>query len=77
MAAGTIRVVVRGPLWASLLAALSEYSVKTDADGLTSIVGTVRNQAELLDLLDRFDGLHVELISVSVRRRRRRSVHRS
>ena len=65
MAAHVIELVVRGPLWPSLLAALDGFAVETDADGRTVIVGPVVDQAQMLGILDMFDGLNVEVVSVN------------
>jgi hypothetical protein len=60
-----IEVVVRGPLWPSLLAALDAYAVHTDANGLTTIAGLVADQSQLLGLIEMLGSLNVELISVN------------
>lgn len=60
-----IEVVVRGPLWPSLLAALGQYAVHTDADGLTTISGVVVDQSQLLGLIEMLGSLNVEVISVN------------
>jgi hypothetical protein len=64
-AAHTVEVVVRGPLWPALRAALEDFEIRTDADGLTVIVGPVADQARLFGLLGLFDGLNIEVVSVN------------
>lgn len=65
MIAHTVEVVVRGPLWPSLRAALDEFEITTDADGLTKLVGPVTDQARLFGLLGMFEGLNIEVVSVN------------
>ncbi len=65
MSAQVIELVVRGPLWPSLLAALDDFTVTTDDDGRTSIIGPVDDQARLLGLLEMFHGVNIEVISVN------------
>ena len=65
MGAHVVEVVVRGPLWPSLLAALGEFSVESDGDGHTAVVGPVVDQSQLLGLLTLFHNLNVEVISVN------------
>lgn len=65
MTAHVIQIVVRGPLWPSLLATLEDFAVETGADGLTVIVGPVVDQSRLLGLLELFDGLNVEVVSMN------------
>jgi hypothetical protein len=60
-----IEVVVRGPLSPSLLAALDEYAVDTDANGLTTIAGRIVDQSQLLGLIEMLGSLNVEVISVN------------
>ena len=65
MSAQVMEVVVRGRLGPNLVAALEAFAVETDAAGLTRIVGPVDDQAKLFGLLDLFDQLHIEVISVN------------
>lgn len=65
MSGHEVEVVVRGPLWPSLVSALDRYSVHTDADGLTTIVGPVVDQSQLLGLIEMLGSLNVEVISVN------------
>ncbi len=65
MDAQVMEIVVRGRLGPDLVAALAGFSVHTDAAGRTSIVGAVTDQAKLFGLLDLFDQLHIEVISVN------------
>jgi hypothetical protein len=65
MGAHVMELVVRGPLWPSLLAALRDFSVELDADGRTVIVGQVVDQSQLLGLLGLFHSVNVEVISVN------------
>ena len=65
ISAHTVEVVVRGPLWPSLLAALDGFKVETDSNGLTVIVGRVADQARLFGLLGMFEGLNIEVVSVN------------
>jgi hypothetical protein len=60
-----VEIIVRGRLGADLIAALDGFSVATGADGMTSIVGLVPDQTRLLGLLDMFDDLHLEVVSVN------------
>ncbi|GAA1938126.1 hypothetical protein GCM10009775_32760 [Microbacterium aoyamense] len=65
MTAQVVEIVVRGPLWPSVLAALDDFTVDADADGRTTIVGSVADQPQLVGLLDMFGSLNVEIISVN------------
>lgn len=65
MSARVIELVVRGPLWPSLLAALDDFTITNHDDGRTTIVGPVADQSRLLGLLDMFHGVNVEVISVN------------
>lgn len=60
-----IEVVVRGALGPSLLAALQDYTVRTDGDGLTTIAGRVIDQSQLIGLIDMLGNLNIEVISVN------------
>jgi hypothetical protein len=60
-----IELVVRGPLWPSLLAALDGYTVHTNPDGLTTIAGLVVDQSQLLGLIEMLGNVNVEVISVN------------
>ncbi len=65
MHAHVMEVVVRGRLGADLVAALDGFQVEPAERGLTRIVGPVPDQAMLFGLLDMFDGLHIEVVSVN------------
>lgn len=60
-----VEVVVRGKLGPDLLAALPDYTVEAVADGCTRVVGAIPDQARLIGLLDLFDQLHIEVVSVN------------
>ena len=60
-----MEVVVRGRLGADLVAALDGFDVESAEDGTTRIVGPVSDQSMLFGLLDMFDGLHIEVVSVN------------
>jgi hypothetical protein len=60
-----MEVVVRGRLGADLVAALDGFAVEPVEPGLTRIVGPVPDQSMLFGLLDMFDGLHIEVVSVN------------
>lgn len=59
-----IELVVRGRLGPSVAGALRDFDVETDAEGLTTILGAVADQAELLGLMQIFTDLNVEVVSV-------------
>lgn len=65
MHAHVMEVVVRGRLGADLVAALDGFDVESREGGLTRIVGPVPDQSKLFGLLDMFDGLHIEVVSVN------------
>ena len=65
MHAHVMEVVVRGRLGADLVAALDGFEVEAGEQGLTRIVGPVPDQSMLFGLLDMFDGLHIEVVSVN------------
>jgi hypothetical protein len=60
-----IELVVRGPLWPSLLAALERYTIHTNSNGLTTISGLVVDQSQLLGLIEMLGNVNVEVISVN------------
>jgi hypothetical protein len=60
-----MEVVVRGRLGAELVAALDGFEVEPGDEGMTRIVGPVSDQSMLFGLLDMFDGLHIEVVSVN------------
>jgi hypothetical protein len=59
-----IELVVRGRLGQSVAGALVDFDVETSADGLTTILGTIADQSELLGLMQMFSDLNVEVVSV-------------
>lgn len=65
MASQVFEVVVRGRMSADLMAALDDFTIETDDDGLTRLVGDVPDQPRLLGLLAAFDDLHIEVVSVN------------
>ncbi|GAA1956115.1 hypothetical protein [Microbacterium deminutum] len=65
MHAHVMEVVVRGRLGADLVAALDGFDVEPGEGGLTRIIGPVPDQSMLFGLLDMFDGLHIEVVSVN------------
>jgi hypothetical protein len=65
MRAQVMEVVVRGRLGADLIAALDGFEVEPADEGMTRIVGPVPDQSMLFGLLDMFDGLHIEVVSVN------------
>jgi hypothetical protein len=60
-----MEVVVRGRLGADLVAALDGFEVEPYDQGMTRIVGPISDQSMLFGLLDMFDGLHIEVVSVN------------
>lgn len=60
-----VEVVVRGRLGPELVVALDGFDVETDRRGLTRITGPVTDQARLMGLLDMFNDLHIEVVSVN------------
>jgi hypothetical protein len=64
MSAHSIELVVRGRLWPSINSALGGFAVDTDAEGLTTIVGPVVDQSEVLGLLEMFNDLNIEVVSL-------------
>ncbi|WP_168625842.1 MULTISPECIES: hypothetical protein [unclassified Cryobacterium] len=65
MSPHVVELVVRGRLGHELIAALDGFEVATDEHGLTHIVGHVADQARLFGLLDMFDELHIEVVSMN------------
>jgi len=65
MAAQTISIVVRGRIGPDLVAALDGFEIKTDAPGVTRIVGRVPDQAKIFGLLAMFESLHIEVVSLN------------
>jgi hypothetical protein len=65
MNAHVIELVVRGRLSPELIIALEGFLVETDGDGMTRVIGPVVDQARLLGLLDMFDDLHIEVVSMN------------
>lgn len=64
MTAHTVEIVVRGRLGHTLVAALEGFIVRDEA-GVTCLTGVVSDQAMLFGILDMFDGLHIEVVSVN------------
>lgn len=64
MTARTIEIVVRGALGPDAKAALEDFTVETDGKA-SRISGPIPDQAKLLGLLEMFDAMHVEVLSVN------------
>lgn len=60
-----MEVVVRGRLGSDLIVALEGFTVLTDGNGTSHVVGPVVDQSALLGLLDVFRDLNIEVISVN------------
>ena len=60
-----VEVIVRGRLGPDLIAALHDFEVETVADRCTRVVGSIPDQARLIGLLEMFDQLHIEVVSVN------------
>lgn len=58
-------ILLRGRLGPALVAALDGFDVRATDDGCTRVVGRVPDQAKLIGLLDMFDELHIEVVSVN------------
>lgn len=58
-------VVVRGVMGPELSSTLEGFVVESTGDGLTRVVGDIRDQPQLLGLLGAFDDLHIEVVSVN------------
>ncbi|WP_127473513.1 hypothetical protein [Microbacterium sulfonylureivorans] len=65
MGSQIVRIVVRGKLGPDLVAALDGFEVEPAPDRCTSIRGPVPDQARLIGLLEMFDELHIEVVSVN------------
>lgn len=65
MTSRVFEVVVRGRMSDDLIAALDGFTVATDDEGLTRVIGDVQDQPRLLGLLAAFDDLHMEVVSVN------------
>ncbi|WP_019178938.1 hypothetical protein [Microbacterium yannicii] len=64
MSARTIEIVVRGALGPDVRAALDEFVVEADGNA-SRIWGRIPDQAKLFGLLEMFDAMHVEVLSVN------------
>lgn len=60
-----IEVLIRGTLGPDLVAALDGFVVTALADGFTSVVGSIPDQAKLIGLLEMLADLRVEVVSVN------------
>lgn len=65
MAAHNVAIVVQGHLEPALVMALDGFTVGEAAAGTSCITGCVPDQSKLLGLLQMFDGLHIEVMSVN------------
>lgn len=65
MTSHVYEVIVRGRMSPELIASLGGFTIDTDDDGLTRLVGDVPDQPLLLGLLAAFDDLHIEVVSVN------------
>jgi hypothetical protein len=59
-----VELVVRGPLSPELIHALEGFRVEHGKRGLTRIVGAVADQARLFGIMEFFDDLHIEVVSM-------------
>ena len=60
-----MEIVVDRRVGPSLRAALGDYEVVDGADGRTTIVGVLVDQAQLFGLLDMLESLNIEVVSVN------------
>ncbi|NYE20910.1 hypothetical protein [Microbacterium immunditiarum] len=60
-----MELIVRGRLSPELILTLDGFDVMTDERGFTRITGPVADQSRLLGVLELFDGLHIEVVSVN------------
>jgi hypothetical protein len=65
MSAHVVELVVRGRLSPELVLALEGFRVETARRGLTRVVGAVADQARLFGILELFDNMHIEVVSVN------------
>lgn len=65
MTAHVVELVLRGRLSPELIDALDGFDVRTDQHGLTRVVGPVEDQARLIGLVDLFDRLRIEVVSMN------------
>ncbi|MHC2998379.1 hypothetical protein [Microbacterium sp. HJ5] len=63
--AQVVRILVRGRLGPALVAALDGFALRETDDGCTSVEGPIPDQARLLGLLDLFEELGIDVVSVN------------
>lgn len=64
MNARTIEIAVRGALGPDVRAALDDFVVEAEGN-VSRISGTIPDQAKLFGILEMFDAMHVEVLSVN------------
>lgn len=60
-----MEIVVRGRIGPDLITALDGFSVEQTDEGLSHIVGRIPDQSMLFGLLEIFEGLNIEVVSVN------------
>lgn len=60
-----VEIVVQGHLSNALVSALDGFAVDTSNSGVSRLTGTVTDQAMLFGVLEIFDGLNIEVLSVN------------
>lgn len=65
MRAHVFEIVVRGTLGSALVAALDGYRVEPGGGGTTKVIGPVTDQSMLFGLLEIFENLNIEVVSVN------------
>jgi hypothetical protein len=65
VSAHEVEIVLAGRIGADVAGALDGFSIDTSEPGITTIIGSVPDQAKLLGLLTMFDDLHIHVISVN------------
>ncbi len=65
MAATKFEIVVKGTLSPVLTAAIEGFEVSNCSHGLTYLVGWVPDQARLHGIMERFQDLNIELVSIN------------
>lgn len=65
MSAHRVQIVVRGHLGHALVSALDGFNVEHAESGVTRVTGLVSDQSMLFGILEIFDGLNIEVLSVN------------
>lgn len=65
MPAHEVEIVLNGRIGRDVAEALDGFRIDTSDPRLTTIVGTVPDQAKLLGLLAMFDDLHIQVVSMN------------